>query len=205
MPGRLSWLTAQFFLKSSQILASACSLVFVNVTEVITRVTLPNSGIRARLKFDLSGVWCLLHSSYDADVIQNLLGYFPDSQELLSSLNLYGRDKLTLSAVKNSLKSKDLDLQKENKTNGENLFVRGRVDRREPSSHCSKSKARSRDKNKSSSFVLWQKSDVRFFTSLIRFCLFVLQEDGKIRCFDANMLERIPIKFKRKANNVKLS
>ncbi|KAI5654345.1 hypothetical protein M9H77_31532 [Catharanthus roseus] len=36
---------------------------------------------------------------------------------------------------------KDLDLQKEN--NGENLFVRGRVDRREPPSHRFKSKGES--------------------------------------------------------------
>ncbi|KAI5662318.1 hypothetical protein M9H77_21641 [Catharanthus roseus] len=42
------------------------------------------------------------------------------------------------------------DSLKENKANGDNLFVRGRVDWREPSSHCSKSKGRSksRDKNR---------------------------------------------------------
>ncbi|KAI5654720.1 hypothetical protein M9H77_31907 [Catharanthus roseus] len=32
---------------------------------------------------------------------------------------------------KNAFKSKDLDLRKENKSNGENLYVQGRVDRRE--------------------------------------------------------------------------
>ncbi|KAI5666397.1 hypothetical protein M9H77_16250 [Catharanthus roseus] len=63
---------------------------------------------------------------------------------------LYGRDGLSLSDVKNALKSNDLDLQKINKSQGENLFVRGRVDRREPPSHYFKSKERSksREKNK---------------------------------------------------------
>ncbi|KAI5654746.1 hypothetical protein M9H77_31933 [Catharanthus roseus] len=43
-----------------------------------------------------------------------------------------------------------LDLQKKNKSNEENLYVRGRVDRREPLSHRPKSKERSksREKNK---------------------------------------------------------
>ncbi|KAI5668821.1 hypothetical protein M9H77_18674 [Catharanthus roseus] len=116
----------------------------------------PTSGIRAREKFDLSGVWCLLHSTSDVDVIQNLpenisneniaiilLNAFPESSNDVKSAIKYGRDNLTLSDVKNALKSKDLDLRKENKTNGENLFVRGTVDRREPSSHRSKSKGRS--------------------------------------------------------------
>ncbi|KAI5659558.1 hypothetical protein M9H77_28351 [Catharanthus roseus] len=53
-------------------------------------------------------------------------------------------DGLSLSDIKNALKSKDLDLQKENKSHGENLYVRGRVDRREPLSHCCKSKGRSK-------------------------------------------------------------
>ncbi|KAI5661593.1 hypothetical protein M9H77_20916 [Catharanthus roseus] len=62
----------------------------------------------------------------------------------------YGRDGLSLSDVKKTLKSKDLDLQKEIKSHGENLYVRGRVDRRESLSHRSKSKGRSksREKNK---------------------------------------------------------
>ncbi|KAI5675511.1 hypothetical protein M9H77_06461 [Catharanthus roseus] len=52
--------------------------------------------------------------------------------------------------VKNALKSKYLDVQKENKSHGENLFVQGRVDQREPPSHHFKSKGRSksREKNK---------------------------------------------------------
>ncbi|KAI5670881.1 hypothetical protein M9H77_11245 [Catharanthus roseus] len=49
---------------------------------------------------------------------------------------------------KNALKSKDLDLQKENKSHGENLFVQGRIDRREPPSHRFKSRSKSREKNK---------------------------------------------------------
>ncbi|KAI5677503.1 hypothetical protein M9H77_08453 [Catharanthus roseus] len=60
----------------------------------------------------------------------------------------YSRDDLSLSDVKNALKSKDLDLQKENKSNGENLFVRGRIDRREPPSHHFKSRSKSREKSK---------------------------------------------------------
>ncbi|KAI5678172.1 hypothetical protein M9H77_09122 [Catharanthus roseus] len=42
----------------------------------------------------------------------------------------------------------DLDLRKENKSNGENLYVRGRVDRRESFSHRSKSKGRSKSRDK---------------------------------------------------------
>ncbi|KAI5683038.1 hypothetical protein M9H77_04266 [Catharanthus roseus] len=55
-----------------------------------------------------------------------------------------GKDDLTLSDVKITLKSKDLDLQKENKSNGGNLYVRGRVDRVESFSHHSKCKGRSK-------------------------------------------------------------
>ncbi|KAI5681562.1 hypothetical protein M9H77_02790 [Catharanthus roseus] len=54
------------------------------------------------------------------------------------------KDDLSLADVKNALKSKDLDLRKENKTYGENLYVRGKVDRRESFSHRSKSKGRSK-------------------------------------------------------------
>ncbi|KAI5674136.1 hypothetical protein M9H77_14500 [Catharanthus roseus] len=43
---------------------------------------------------------------------------------------------------------KDLDLQKENKSHGENLFVRGRIDRRETPSHRFKSHSKSREKSK---------------------------------------------------------
>ncbi|KAI5671815.1 hypothetical protein M9H77_12179 [Catharanthus roseus] len=58
------------------------------------------------------------------------------------------RDDLSLSDVKNALKSKELDLQKENKSHGENFFVRGRIDRREPPSHRFKSRSKSREKSK---------------------------------------------------------
>ncbi|KAI5677128.1 hypothetical protein M9H77_08078 [Catharanthus roseus] len=44
--------------------------------------------LKTRKKFDLSGVWCLLHSTSDTDVIRNLPGCFPDSWELFSSMNL---------------------------------------------------------------------------------------------------------------------
>ncbi|KAI5671133.1 hypothetical protein M9H77_11497 [Catharanthus roseus] len=52
--------------------------------------------------------------------------------------------------LKNALKSKDFDLQKENKSHGENLSVRGRVDRGGHPSHRFKSKgqSKSREKNK---------------------------------------------------------
>ncbi|KAI5665113.1 hypothetical protein M9H77_24436 [Catharanthus roseus] len=53
-----------------------------------TRATIHISGIRARKRFDLSCVWYLLHSTSDADVIQDLPRFFPDSRELLSSVNL---------------------------------------------------------------------------------------------------------------------
>ncbi|KAI5661892.1 hypothetical protein M9H77_21215 [Catharanthus roseus] len=49
----------------------------------------------------------------------------------------------------------DLDLRKENKSNGENLYVRGRVDWRESFSHRSKSKGRSKSRDKKV-FLLWQ-------------------------------------------------
>ncbi|KAI5682476.1 hypothetical protein M9H77_03704 [Catharanthus roseus] len=57
-------------------------------------------------------------------------------------------DDLTLADMKNALKSKDIDLRKENKSNGENLYVRGRVDRRESSSHRFKSKGRLKSRDK---------------------------------------------------------
>ncbi|KAI5659497.1 hypothetical protein M9H77_28290 [Catharanthus roseus] len=62
------------------------------------------------------------------------------------SLAIYSpeEDGLSLSDVKNALKSKDLNLQKENKSHDENLYVRGRVDWREPLSHRSKTKGRSK-------------------------------------------------------------
>ncbi|KAI5666425.1 hypothetical protein M9H77_16278 [Catharanthus roseus] len=56
-------------------------------------------------------------------------------------------DDRSLSDVKNALKSKDLDLQKENKSHGENLFVRGRIDWRELPSHQKQSKM----------FLLWER------------------------------------------------
>ncbi|KAI5669501.1 hypothetical protein M9H77_19354 [Catharanthus roseus] len=43
---------------------------------------------------------------------------------------------------------KDLDLQKENKSHDENLFVRGRIDRRETPSRHFKSHSKSREKSK---------------------------------------------------------
>ncbi|KAI5670951.1 hypothetical protein M9H77_11315 [Catharanthus roseus] len=46
---------------------------------------------------------------------------------------------------------KDLDLQKENKSYGENLFVRGRIDRRETPSYRFKSRSKSREKSKPNS------------------------------------------------------
>ncbi|KAI5653639.1 hypothetical protein M9H77_30826 [Catharanthus roseus] len=124
MPGGSNW---YFGLKKNR------GLVYV--TGLITSVTFLNNGIRARRRFDLSGIWCLLHSSIEADVIRNLQSF----NDVKSAIK-YDRDNLTLSYVKNVLKSKDLDLRKENKTNRENIFVRGRVDQREPSSDHSKSK-----------------------------------------------------------------
>ncbi|KAI5662840.1 hypothetical protein M9H77_22163 [Catharanthus roseus] len=68
---------------------------------------------------------------------KKLVGSFNDVKSAIK----YGRDDF--SDVKNALKSKDLDLQKENKSHGENLFVRGRIDRREPPSHRFKSHSKS--------------------------------------------------------------
>ncbi|KAI5676663.1 hypothetical protein M9H77_07613 [Catharanthus roseus] len=58
----------------------------------------------------------------------------------------------------NAFEKLDLDLQKENKSHSENLYVQGRVDRRELLSHRSKSKGRpkSREKNKEV-FLLWKR------------------------------------------------
>ncbi|KAI5659612.1 hypothetical protein M9H77_28405 [Catharanthus roseus] len=72
-----------------------------------------------------------------------LLNALPDSFNDVKSAIKYGRDDLSLSDVKNALKSKDLDLQKENKSHGENLLVRGRIDRRETPSHRFKSRSKS--------------------------------------------------------------
>ncbi|KAI5668948.1 hypothetical protein M9H77_18801 [Catharanthus roseus] len=79
-------------------------------------------------------------SDYVAIILLNAL---PDSFNDVKSAIKYGRDDLSLYDVKNALKSKDLDLQKENKSHGENPFVRGRIDRREPPSHRFKSRSKS--------------------------------------------------------------
>ncbi|KAI5682305.1 hypothetical protein M9H77_03533 [Catharanthus roseus] len=79
------------FQNSHRILIKSCYLVpssgfrnrlrfYVNVTGLITRAT--------GEKFNLSGVWCMFHSTSDADVIRNFPSCFSDSRELLSSLNL---------------------------------------------------------------------------------------------------------------------
>ncbi|KAI5658420.1 hypothetical protein M9H77_27213 [Catharanthus roseus] len=90
-------------------------------------------------------IWTKLEKLYLGKSLSNKI-YL---KEQLFDFKMSG-DDLSLSDVKNALKSKDLDLQKENKSHGENLFVRGRVDRREPPSHHFKSKGRSksREKNK---------------------------------------------------------
>ncbi|KAI5675501.1 hypothetical protein M9H77_06451 [Catharanthus roseus] len=69
------------------------------------------------------------------------------------------RGSKTLSENMDDLNKIDLDLQKENKSHSENLFVGGRVDHREPPSHRFKSKGRSksREKNKVKYFLLWQR------------------------------------------------
>ncbi|KAI5649007.1 hypothetical protein M9H77_35012 [Catharanthus roseus] len=72
-----------------------------------------------------------------------LLNALLDSFNDVKSAIKYDRDDLSLSDVKNALKSKDLYLQKENKSHGENLFVRGRIDQREPPSHYFKSRSKS--------------------------------------------------------------
>ncbi|KAI5669652.1 hypothetical protein M9H77_19505 [Catharanthus roseus] len=53
-----------------------------------------------------------------------------------------------------------LDLQKENQSHGENLFVRGRIDRREPLSHRFKSRSKSREKSKPNFSFPLQPNDV---------------------------------------------
>ncbi|KAI5663192.1 hypothetical protein M9H77_22515 [Catharanthus roseus] len=49
---------------------------------------------------------------------------------------------------KGEILKEKLYLQKENKSHGENLFVRGRIDQREPPSHRFKSRSKSREKSK---------------------------------------------------------
>ncbi|KAI5677389.1 hypothetical protein M9H77_08339 [Catharanthus roseus] len=85
-------------------------------------------------KFDGKSNFVMWRRKMKAVLVQNKIGPVICSPE---------EDGLSLSDVKNALKSKDLDLQKENKSHGENLFVRGRVDRREPPSHHFKSKGQS--------------------------------------------------------------
>ncbi|KAI5670666.1 hypothetical protein M9H77_11030 [Catharanthus roseus] len=60
---------------------------------------------------------------------------------------------------------KDLDLQKENKSHGENFFVRGKIDRRETPSRHFKSRSKSREKSKPNSplfinpVILWASTE----------------------------------------------
>ncbi|KAI5659601.1 hypothetical protein M9H77_28394 [Catharanthus roseus] len=51
----------------------------------------------------------------------------------------------------------DLDLQKENKSHGENLFVRGRINRRETPSRRFKSRAKLQEKSKVKYFTVGKK------------------------------------------------
>ncbi|KAI5673851.1 hypothetical protein M9H77_14215 [Catharanthus roseus] len=83
----LSWLSDSIFYRQN-LDFPAYPILSSNFAGLITSVTLLNSGIRARRRFDLSGVWCLLLSSINADVIRNLPGCFPVSWKLLSSVNL---------------------------------------------------------------------------------------------------------------------
>ncbi|KAI5677977.1 hypothetical protein M9H77_08927 [Catharanthus roseus] len=89
-------------------------------------------------KFDGKSDFVMWWRKMKAVLVQNKIA------PTICSPKEYPKDDLSLSDVKNTLKSKDLDLQKENKSNGENLYVRGRVDRREPLSHRSKSKGKSK-------------------------------------------------------------
>ncbi|KAI5669380.1 hypothetical protein M9H77_19233 [Catharanthus roseus] len=86
-------------------------------------------------KFDGKSDFVMWRRKMKAVLVQN---------KIAPAICSHEKDGLSLSDVKNALKSKDLDLQKENKSQGENLFVRGRIDRREPFSHCFKSKGRSK-------------------------------------------------------------
>ncbi|KAI5649647.1 hypothetical protein M9H77_35652 [Catharanthus roseus] len=88
-------------------------------------------------KFDGKSDFVKWRWKMKAILVQNKIG---------SAIYSLEEDGLSLSDVKNALKSKDLDLQKENKSHGENLYLRGRVDRREPLSHRSKSKGRSKSR-----------------------------------------------------------
>ncbi|KAI5680669.1 hypothetical protein M9H77_01896 [Catharanthus roseus] len=79
-------------------------------------------------------------------------------QEKLGDAHGFLTDDLSLSDVENALKSKDLDLQKENKSHGENLFVRGRIDRSELPSHRFKVRVIPNHESKQSKmFLLWER------------------------------------------------
>ncbi|KAI5662679.1 hypothetical protein M9H77_22002 [Catharanthus roseus] len=68
----------------------------------------------------------------------------------------------------------DLDLQKENKSHGENLFIRGRINRRETPSRHFKSRSKSREKSKPNSplfidpVMLWASTET---DRLLMLCL----------------------------------
>lgn len=59
----------------------------------------------------------------DENVTVILLNSRPELFHDVKSTIKYGRDDLSLPEVKSVLKTKDLDHRKENKSNGENLFV----------------------------------------------------------------------------------
>ncbi|KAI5654668.1 hypothetical protein M9H77_31855 [Catharanthus roseus] len=86
-------------------------------------------------KFDGESDFVMWRRKIKAVLVQNKIALVICSPE---------EDGLSLSDVKNILKLKYLDLQKENKSHGENLYVRRRVDRKEPLSHRSKSKGQSK-------------------------------------------------------------
>lgn len=66
---------------------------------------------------------------------------------MLSAIK-YGHDKLTLSDFISALRTKDLELRKENKNNDVNLYVRGRIEKRDSNWCKDNSKSTGRSKSK---------------------------------------------------------
>ncbi|KAI5673634.1 hypothetical protein M9H77_13998 [Catharanthus roseus] len=92
-------------------------------------------------KFHGKSYFVMWRRKMKAVLVQNKIGRYLWPRRVS---RIFEGNGLSLLDVKNALKSKDLDSQKENKSHGENLYVRGRVDRREPLSHKSKGKGQSK-------------------------------------------------------------
>lgn len=70
-----------------------------------------------------------------AILLLNLLNSLPKSFGDVKVTIKHGHEKFTLSDIKYALRTKNFDLRKENKINGENIYVKSRSDKKDFNRH----------------------------------------------------------------------